>query len=58
MTDNDILAIAHRKCSSYKHVDEVKYRFTDKHLVDFARAIIDVVTKEGDVYAEEKKNGW
>jgi len=58
MTDDDILVIAHRKCSRYRHVDEFKYRFTDKHMVDFARAIITETTKEGDVYAEEKKSGW
>ena len=40
MTDEDILAEAHRTCTTYCFLDDEKYHFTEDDMLAFAQAII------------------
>ena len=43
MTDEQFdtlaLRIAHRVCTAYRHNDEIRYKFSSMHLVEFVRAL-------------------
>ena len=40
LTDERILALGHRTCTTYAHVERVKYGFTNAELIQFTRAAI------------------
>jgi len=38
-TDDEILTLAHRTCTTYAHVERVKYGFTNAELLQFAHTL-------------------
>ncbi|HEY6018890.1 MAG TPA: hypothetical protein VIY48_03075 [Candidatus Paceibacterota bacterium] len=51
--DATILEKAHRMATKYKHTNDEPYRFNPRHIVDFARAIEQLVRQE---QREEEKD--
>ena len=55
MTDDDVLEHAHRIATQYKHTSDLRYSFTNLHMLDFARAIEARVLEELRKQAEQLK---
>src|SRR6478752_1768534 len=43
MSDEEILALAHRYCTAYSHGEHEPYSFSDRHIIDFVRLRIEPV---------------
>lgn len=46
LTDKEILDIAHRAATEYKHLEaRVRYQFSDSHVIEFVRKVVDLDRK-------------
>ena len=53
MTDEEILDLAHRTCTTYRFLEAEKYSFTDDHLLNFAHSLLNSLSASNAALVQE-----